>query len=263
MIFNINDYNDTQVMHCRTIFEAISFTNYLHSLGLRWSNGRRYAGNDSWTQYKEETCYNFKKGHYGTLESYKSSRCEILEWKDFMYDTPCSLIDTNNFYDKKIVSIGAYEFVKFPEENGIIPIVMRSYWDVGKFDTESSNFATSYLLDNLKNNVLPEIEAILGAENIIEFETDLISQYGYKHYGKMKSKISLPTFDFYRKHVEIFDQYRDDIGEYWWLATSRDTRTNQLCVVDENGRILNDDCTSRHKVRPILYIKASALTTQN
>ena len=76
----------------------------------------------------------------------------------------------------------------------------------------------------------------------------------------MDSKISLPTFDFYRKNVSIFDKYKLD--KWWWLATP-DTAyphkdVNWVVCVSPSGRVINyygsnDDSV----VRPFLCFASS------
>lgn len=113
--------------------------------------------------------------------------------------------------------IADIEFIRFPEVNGAVPIVTKECVFAETFDDTYNNFATSSLLKKLRREILPQIEAVVGADNVLEFETDLISLDGLKDYGKVKSKISLPTFDFYRENIEIFEQYTPK--KWWWLAT--------------------------------------------
>lgn len=112
--------------------------------------------------------------------------------------------------------IGDYEFIKFSEENGIVTAVSRD----SLFDSifgRNNDLRESCIIDRLQTEVLPKIESIVGAENVLEFETDLLSLDGSSQYGVMKSKVSLPTFDFYRKHRATFEKHK--IDKWWWLAT--------------------------------------------
>lgn len=266
MVFNIEDYEGRYVMHCATIFEAISFTNYLHNIKRRWSNGQKYVNNHTWESYKEETAYNFNLNTYGAASDYQRDGYTILEWKDFMYDMPSLLIDNINLYDRNIITIAGIDFIKFPEENGAIPIVSRERVLYQSFDSNTNNFATSYLYRNLCSDILPLIEDAIGKENVLEFETDLTSVHGYKRHGTMKSKIAIPTLGFYSKHIEIFDRYVDDVGGYWWLATpwiAKNKGDRQCILIDGSGKISWDSSIYDYAARPILYIKADALTVQN
>ncbi len=116
--------------------------------------------------------------------------------------------------------IGEREFITFGENDGKVAVVLRDklcYSEFGK----SNNFAKSEILTKLTEEFLPEIESAAGAQNILEFETDLLSLDGSGKHGVMRSKISLPTFDFYRKHRAIFEANKLD--DWWWLSTPDST----------------------------------------
>lgn len=137
----------------------------------------------------------------------------------------------------EIFKIGDMEFMKIRDENGGTAAVTKNILFRSEFG-ENNNFAESKVLERLKAEILPKIEAEAGADNVMEFETDLISLDGSTKWGKMQSKISLVTFDFYRKHVKIFDKCKPDT--WWWTATP-DTTSEHLyddwnvCVSPRGG----------------------------
>lgn len=129
--------------------------------------------------------------------------------------------------NEELFRIGKYEFIKFSDENGnIIGVLKDSLGDMRFGD--NNDFSKSDILKNLNEEFLPEIENIVGAENVLEFETDLISLDGSRKHGTMRSKVSLPTFDFYRKNRAMFAKYKLD--DWWWLATP-----------DTTSEYVNDD----------------------
>ena len=116
--------------------------------------------------------------------------------------------------------IGDMEFIKFSDENGITTAVSKD----AVFDScfgDDNNFANSAILERLNNEILPAIEDIVGSENVLEFETDLLSLDGSDKHGIVKSKISIPTFDFYRQNRAVFEKYK--LNKWWWLATPDST----------------------------------------
>lgn len=117
----------------------------------------------------------------------------------------------------KVFEVGGVEFIKFPGgEDGKTIAVAKEIAFRSVFGN-NNNFADSDILKKLNKDFLPGIIAAVGENNVCEFETDLITLDGLKTYGTIKSKISLPTLDFYRANVEIFDKYK--IDAWWWLAT--------------------------------------------
>ena len=155
--------------------------------------------------------------------------------------------------------IANIEFIRFPAINGGVRIVAKDFVFKDKFDDNTNNLANSHILKRLQTEILPKIEAAVGADNVLEFETELTSLDGLKNYGTMKSKISLPTFDFYRGNIEIFDKYNPE--SWWWLATPWSTPTHgydsAVCYVSSGGTVSNDFCFYCNGVRPFLILKSS------
>lgn len=120
----------------------------------------------------------------------------------------------------EVFKVEGFEFIKFNEENGNTVAVAKDSLFNSIFGN-NNNFAESKILERLQKEVLSKIEAEIGAEKVLEHEVDLLSLDGSEKWGKMKTKISIPTFDFYRKNVKIFDKYK--LYEYWWLATPETT----------------------------------------
>ena len=108
------------------------------------------------------------------------------------------------------------EFIKTGEENGQVTAVAKNSLFDMRFG-DNNNFAESYIKKKLETEILPRIEKAVGAENIIEHEVDLLSLDGDDKWGKTKCRISILTFDFYRRNVKIFDKH--PIDDWWWLAT--------------------------------------------
>ena len=152
-------------------------------------------------------------------------------------------------------TVADIEFIKFSEENGAVAAVAKNVLFNASFDDTDNNFATSDLLQRLNRDVLPK----LGADNLLEFETDLMSVDGLNDYGTVKSKISLPTFDFYRKHVKLFDKYK--VNKWWWLATPQSTKTHEwktaVSYVCGDGTLGYSDCGYDCGVRPFCIFKSS------
>ena len=159
----------------------------------------------------------------------------------------------------EIFKIGKYEFIKFVDDNGnIIGVLKDSLGDMRFGD--SNDFSKSDILKKLNDEFLPEIEGIVGAENVLEFETDLTSLDGSKKHGTMKSKISLPTVDFYRNNRATFAKY--NLDDWWWLATPHTTSeyVNDwwASCVSPRGDISNFICGINYVgVRPFLKFVSS------
>ena len=154
--------------------------------------------------------------------------------------------------------IGSYEFIKFEEKDDKVIAVSRDVLFHSRFGS-NNNFASSTILEKLEP-VLKEVEAIVGSENVLEFETDLISIDGSKKHGTVTGKISLPTFDFYREHRDTFEKFK--VESWWWLATpwetSEYTNDSWVACVSPSGFLLYYHCRNDdYGVRPFWIFSSS------
>lgn len=162
--------------------------------------------------------------------------------------------------NEEIFKIGDYEFIKFIDENeNIIGVLKDSLYNM-QFGA-NNDFSKSDILNRLNAEFLPKIANLIGEENILEFETDLTSLDGSTKHGVVKSKVSLPTLDFYRKNRTIFAKH--SIDDWWWLSTPDTTSeyaNDDWCLcVSPRGNV-NGDCLSGYGdygVRPVLVFVSS------
>ena len=158
----------------------------------------------------------------------------------------------------KTCSIADIEFIKVSEENGKACLVAKE----AVFDSvfgKNNIFGESDILEKLNTKILPKLESAVGAENIKEFDLDLTSLDGLDTYGSIKTKIAIPTLDFYRKNVRLFDKYKLD--SWWWLSTPDTTPEHynnrwSLCV-SPIGYFSCDDYYCNYCVRPFLFFDTS------
>ena len=134
--------------------------------------------------------------------------------------------------DGETFIIGGMEFIKFPGKDGKTPVVMKDIAFRSRFG-RTNDLHDSEAFKRLQLEVLPAIIEALGEENVLEFETDLTTLDGLKPYAPVKSRISLPTLDFYRANAEIFGKFKP--ADWWWLATPESAQPNSepdwtLCV---------------------------------
>ena len=168
-------------------------------------------------------------------------------------------VELSTVKNGEIFKVADIEFIKFGEENGrVIAVAMNRIFD-SKFG-DNNNLTESRILSKLENEFLPKIITEIGENNLLEFETDLITLDGLKPYENMMSKVSLPTLDFYRHNVEIFDKYMCD--EWWWLATPESAQPHDdpywaLCVSPSGNIFGRDGIINDGGVRPFLHFVSS------
>ena len=163
-----------------------------------------------------------------------------------------------NLKNGDVFEIGGIKLVKVCEKDGAAFVVSKDLLFDMRFG-KSNNFRESEVLERLKNEILPKIEKGVGVENVLEFETDLRSLDGSRKHGTLKSRIALPTFDFYRDNVEVFDKHP---VKDWWFTATADSTTQHTCddwvvCVSPFGYIYDINYYfSDFGVRPLLFLKS-------
>ena len=161
--------------------------------------------------------------------------------------------------DGETFHLAGIEFIKFPSKAGQTTIMAKDPVFRSTFG-KNNDLRSSNVLKKLEKDILPKIIAAVGEDNLCTVKTDLTTLDGLKTYGVMESLISLPTMDFYRENVEIFDKHK--LGFWWWLATPESAKPHYdptwiLCV-SPSGHINGLRYLSGvHGVRPFLILKSS------
>ena len=86
--FNIDDYPGKYAMRCNSEGKAKVFCRYMDSIGLKWRTDWSYLDCTAWGVHKEETCYFFNCGMFGSVENYSDNLYLILEFDDFDWSKP-------------------------------------------------------------------------------------------------------------------------------------------------------------------------------
>lgn len=161
--------------------------------------------------------------------------------------------------DGETFKVGGIEFIKFPDVDGVTPAVAKDILFTSRFGN-NNNLKESDVLKRMEEEVLPKVIEAVGKENLCPIKTDLTTLDGLTPYGEMESLISLPTFDFYRANVGIFDQHK--VKNWWWLATPESAAPHDdpdyvVCVAPSgyfSGNYYDDGIIG---VRPFLIFVSS------
>lgn len=160
--------------------------------------------------------------------------------------------------DGETFTIAGMEFIKFPSVNGQTPVVMKNIAFHSRFG-DNNDLRGSDVLRKMEAEILPKIIEAVGRENLCTIKTDLTTVDGLNPYGTMKSFISLPTLDFYRANVSIFDKHKPN--NWWWLATPESAQPHDdpwyiLCVAP-SGFVYGHHCDRGVGVRPFCIFESS------
>lgn len=131
------------------------------------------------------------------------------------------------------------------------------------FDSDSNNWISSKLRNELNTRFLKKITDELGEDAVIEFDRDLFSMDGQTEYGHCKDRISLLTVDEYRKYRKLLP----NMSKWWWLITPWSTPVNDysttVTVVSPSGFFNGYYCNNAYGVRPVCIFSSSIFESGN
>lgn len=116
-----------------------------------------------------------------------------------------------------------------------------------------------YLNKDFYENLVNEI----GEDHVVTFERDLISLDGQKEYGKCEDKVSIISFDEYRKYRELIPN-----AEYWWWTLTPDSTkcngvTSWIRIVSPFGGIGSNCYDDGRGVRPLCIFSSSLFESKD
>lgn len=157
-----------------------------------------------------------------------------------------------------IFKIGNHELAVLEQLDGHTIVIKKDkYGDDVKFGTNNNYNGSN--VDEICNKFADEIAAIIGEDNMLEFELDLTANDGMKCYGSVKRKAALRTADMQRKYAYIFDKLPKF---YEWTATAYSTpkhedSTGVECVSPRGSINGSSSCCNYVGVRPFLIFEST------
>lgn len=131
-----------------------------------------------------------------------------------------------------------------------------------QFDSSCNDWKTSSLRDYLNTEFYKQLADVVGKENIIPFERDLLSMDGQTEYGTCEDKVSLLAVDEYRKHRAFIS----NTDYWWWTITPDSTKCNDdttcVRVVSPSGDINYYIFNYNYGVRPFCILKSNIFESE-
>lgn len=155
--------------------------------------------------------------------------------------------------------VGKHEFIVLEHQAGMTKVIYRGLLHNNMQFGENNNFDGSKV-DAACEAFAKELAELIGAENIVEHNVDLLSDDGLDDYGEIERKVSLMTTEQYRRYVKILD--KDRLEKWWWLATPHSTATHEsdewIKCVSPRGCFDFDLCNHDYcGVRPFCIFKSN------
>lgn len=164
----------------------------------------------------------------------------------------------------KVIELAGMEWLILDKtEKGYFAILNGFDGKERTFDSNSNNWISSKLRNELNTRFLKKITDELGEDAVIEFDRDLLSLDGQTEYGHCEDKISLLTVDEYRK----YRKFLPNMDKWWWLLTPWSTPANgystPLTVVSPSGYINGNYYYDEYVVRPVCIFSSSIFESGN
>lgn len=121
------------------------------------------------------------------------------------------------------------------DEEGVFA-VMTDFWDTLPFDTNGCNNWAESSLRRVLNN---DFADIIGRQNLIKVESDLIADNGDRAYGKTTDYVTILSCDQIRKYFGLVPKYESD---WSWTLTPRSCyagHASSVRIVYPSGNINN------------------------
>lgn len=126
----------------------------------------------------------------------------------------------------------------------------------------NNDWKESSIREYLNGEFAEKLANEIGADNIIEFERDLLSLDGQTEYDSCMDKVSLLTFDEHRKNRK----HIPNADYWWWLLTPDSTPCNGdsdwVTVVSPSGRINCGIYNNNDGVRPVCIFSSEIFESE-
>lgn len=137
------------------------------------------------------------------------------------------------------------------DERGYVCLADDKFEDRMQFDSDCNNWTSSDLRKYLNTTLYNQLANVIGKDNIVQFERDLISLDGQTEYGTCVDNVSLISLDEYRKYRKLIPNTDD----YWWWTINPDSTpcnndSRWIRVVSCSGLIHFTHCDRLCGVRP-------------
>ena len=165
----------------------------------------------------------------------------------------------------EIFKIGEHDFIVLEHTSEGTAVISKGFMAKNKkFDSDTRDYNKSILKKLIEKDIQPVIEEVVGAENLVEHEVDLISVDNQNEFGTCKCKVRPITFDEARKYNDLI--VNENIGDWWWTCTPWSKKGRgwdySLAVVSPSGIIDCDVYFSVIGVRPFCILKSNIFVSR-
>ncbi len=164
-----------------------------------------------------------------------------------------------------LLMIGDHELIVLEQKDGKAAVISKELLAKNKvFDEDTRNYKESSLKRLIESEIQPVIEAVVGAENLVEHVVDLTSMDMQNEFGACTCKVRPITFDEGRKYNNLL--VNRDLGDWFWTCTPWSTEERgwgySVAVVSPSGDIRNFNCDGINGIRPFCILKSNIFVSK-
>lgn len=104
----------------------------------------------------------------------------------------------------------SYEWIVLDNNvDGGVLAIMTSIWNNGEYSFDNDGY-NNYAKSSLRRKLLNELLPVLGEDNLIPHEVDLVADNGDDRYGTVTDRVFILSCDEYRKyrkHIPLFPKW--------------------------------------------------------
>lgn len=175
------------------------------------------------------------------------------------------LVQLSTLSEGDVFKIGEHDFIVLRQDGDSTMVISKGLMAENvSFDDDTRDYEKSHLKCLIEENIQPVIEAVVGADNILEHTVDLVSVDMQHEFKPVKCKVRPITFDEVRKYNDLLVAL--DIGDWWWTCTPWSTKERgwgySLSVVSPSGYFNYDNCSDCRGVRPFCILKSNIFVSK-
>lgn len=165
----------------------------------------------------------------------------------------------------EVFKIGEHDFIVLEQMEGTTAVISKGLMaEEEQFSDCTRDYNKSAIKHLIENTIQPEIEAIVGADNLVEHTVDLTSVDMQNEFGTCTCKVRPITFDEARKYNDLLAN--KELPDWYWTCTPWSTKERgweySVTVVSPRGFINYCSYDDHDGVRPFCILKSNIFVSK-
>jgi len=165
----------------------------------------------------------------------------------------------------EVFKIGEHDFIVLEQMEGSTAVISKELMaEEEQFSDSTRDYNQSAIKHLIENTIQPEIEAAVGADNLVEHIVDLTSVDMQNEFGTCTCKVRPITFDEARKYNDLL--VNKELPDWYWTCTPWSTKERgweySVAVVSPLGDISRDYFDCNLGVRPFCILKSNIFVSK-